>query len=193
MAHQSIASNTNINPASALVSYAHPPLPLAPRLTPVFTSNQSHESDSINRHASSSRLNSDRQQGIRSGHTLHNRPPGGPLIHRASSSTATQALNVDTSPPSARFSAYVPRPSRIRSGSKMIRGDTVKSGISSFVSSQDGSWRAPPHKSSRADLKADAEISESIFEMMPQFRPEADFPGDVLVRCTGSNFYVHRA
>ena len=44
------------------------------------------------------------------------------------------------------------------------------------------------------NLKAKGEtIATTNFEVLPQFRLDADFPGEVLVRCTGSDFFVHRA
>jgi hypothetical protein len=170
------------NPASALVAYSRPPIPLAPRLT-TSTSQQAH-------HASSPMQAADSSQSTA---RLPRLPR--PLIHRASLSTATQALNVDTSPPSARFSAYTtPRPARTRLQGSLPRstpdhiGIAPRKSVGSFAFGLDDSMTTQKRSN-----EPEIEITEDHFEVLSQFSRDADFPGDVLVRCAGIDFYVHRA
>lgn len=171
------ANNIISNPASALVASARPPIPLAPRLTTGSTSPSANSSE-----ASTSTAH-------------HSRPRQ--LIHRASQSTATQALNVDTYPPAARFSAYSPNPSRPRLYGSMGRnalGIGYRKNNTHFAYGMDES--AMQHSRSKTTIdvaKNKGEMGDDTFQVLPQFRSGADFPGEVLVRCTGSDFYVHRA
>lgn len=187
--NDTLNSNAN-NPASALVASSRPPIPLAPRLT----TQQIH----LNNNLTSSHSNT---TDIQHATPSYARPRQ--LIHRASLSTATQALNVDTLPPSARFSAYLPRPSRGRwqgslgrsstlagtSNSRSTKSATILArGADDFIQSRRKAKRA-----TKTTSKQEGDMTDYRFEILSQFRSDADFPGDVLVRCAGSDFYVHRA
>jgi hypothetical protein len=175
------------NPASALVASSRPPIPLAPRLTTASTSQQVHHTRSTS------------AQGPAEGSQAFRLPRlPRPLIHRASLSTATQALNVDTCPPSARFSAYnTPRPPRNRLQGSLSRptqdhiGIPSRKSVGSFSFGLDDSTATQIRQRRAASAETDA--AEDHFEVLSQFRRDADFPGNVLVRCTGADFYVHRA
>lgn len=194
-------SNVN-NPASALVASSRPPIPLAPRLT--MTASTAQQIHLTGNHATSSHSNTDGHHLVASSSSTSSSSHvrSRQLIHRASLSTATQALNVDTSPPSARFPAYLPRPSHGRWQGNLGRSSTLADtrGLRLSKSSTTLAHGPDDFIQSKRNAKAEAiskqergNIVDERFEILSQFRPDADFPGDVLVRCAGSDFYVHKA
>lgn len=177
--------NPSSNPASALVASSRPPIPLAPRLTTASTSQQNYSPVSLPGSSSQSTAMSTRETSS-SAHPRHRQ-----LLHRTSQPVATQALNVDTSPPAARFSAYVPRPSRSRWQGEYGRvrgaGTATNTRHSSHMSTDEFDL------TTRAKKRNGLQTLDDDFQVLSQFRLDADFAGDVLVRCSGSDFYVHRA
>jgi hypothetical protein len=184
----------NNNPASALVASARPPIPLAPRLTTTSTSQQSYSVHSVASPLTGPSKSLMSSPEHSSSATSAFRPRH--LIHRASQSVATQALNFDTSPPVTRLSAYVPHPSRMRPYGSLGRtgGAFRKSTVhTTFGLDEPGSTYNKTKNGRRDTVNYEGESASAKFEVLPQFRSDADFPGEVLVRCSGSDFYVHRA
>jgi hypothetical protein len=184
--------NNASNPASALVASARPPLPLAPRLT---TASSSHQGNMSSLPAYLSSQNATEPSS-------HARPRQ--LIHHASQSVTTQALDVETAPPATRFPAYIPSQSRSRmyASTSRIGEDGGGLGLNSpkrfmHMHGVDSSSTTHGFRSSEKmdtlTQKGESSPDGDTFEVLPQFRSDADYPGEVLVRCTGSDFYVHRA
>lgn len=196
-----MTSNNVNNPPSALLASSRSTTPLAPRLTtpsaPQTNLNQNDGNRNLTSGIQISEAGTSSMQSMvhvivhnDSSNSLHSsfNPSSGtlsndhartrtiprPLLHGTGQSFATQALNTDPSPSTSRFAAYLPQPgkrSNLRTAHSSTRSDGQLGGQSRNTTSKMG----------------------SKFEVLPQFRSDATLRGDVLIRCSDCDFYVHKA
>jgi BTB/POZ domain len=207
-----MTTNNVNNPPSALLASTRSTTPLAPRLTTSSTSqNNSNNFESRRMDQSEGARTNATPTGLQvteagtssmqsmvhvivhndSSNSLHssfnptnntqtnhtrNRTIPRPLLHGTGQTSATQALSTDPSPSTSRFAAYLPQPGR---------GSNLRTTHSSIRS--DGQTGEITNTSKRS-----SEIG-SKFEILPQFRIDASLRGDVLIRCSDCDFYVHKA
>lgn len=192
---------------------ARSPLPLAPRLTTVSSPQASPDADPATpvtmtanpaaqqhtvSHAHAPSHSTSSSQGLThpdSAARIRTHPRH--LLNRTSQPLATQALSVDPTPSTNRFAAYLPQPPRtsfapLSHAARAVNRSTSPSnetGSSSTLDAASSSHRGLLG----AKLRSHGSHQDSAFEALPQFGPDAEFRGDVLVRCSSCDFYVHKA
>lgn len=205
-----MTTNNVNNPPSALLASNRSVTPLAPRLT-TTSSPQNGTNNSENRRNTPNEENRRNTAGLQvteagtssmhsmvhvivhndSNYSLHSsfnpsnvaqsahtrsRTVPRPLLHGTGLPSATQALSTDPSPSTSRFAAYLPQPAR---------GSNLRTTHSSTQSDgQVGTAKIASKRGSSIGPK---------FEILPQFRIDASLRGDVLVRCSDCDFYVHKS
>lgn len=99
-----------------------------------------------------------------------------PLLHGTGQTLATQALSTDPSPSTSRFAAYLPQTERRSNLRPAHSSDRI-----------DGKIGGPSNTNKR-----NSGIG-SKFEILPQFCIDSNLRGDVLIRCSDCDFYVHKS
>lgn len=189
-------------PPTALMASARPPVPLAPRLTPAWTppllqeATRASHAHSTDPSPSVTVSTSSRAPSTPLRRRKHTRP----LLHRVSQPSATpaQALSTESTATADRFAAYVPS-AAARTAAPSASAHTAHHTLSSSRSPHAASSTTHATGTRVAEdalghtLRTHIPRHEATFEVLPAFRADAHYPGNVLVRCAGWDFYVHKA